>query len=86
MKSAIHAAVLAPTLAALLMYTSSTAPTTTEPVAPELTPAADGTTATIASAVVLGLVVLATLARAARNYARGRNQADPGPVHARVER
>lgn len=48
----------------------------TSPVQPDLTPAGAGTAATIASTIVLGLAVLATLARAARTYARGRDQAD----------
>jgi hypothetical protein len=51
----------------------------TSPALPDLTPAGGGTAATIASTIVLGLAVLATLARAARNYARGRDQADRPP-------
>jgi hypothetical protein len=51
----------------------------TGPALPDLTPAGGGTAATIASTIVLGLIVLATLARAARNYTRGRDQADRRP-------
>ena len=63
----------------LSALTRSTSDAGQPPQLPDFSPAGGGTAATIASIIVLGLVVLTTLARAARTYARGRSKADRWP-------
>jgi hypothetical protein len=66
-------------VAALDALSRSTSDVGQPPRLPDLSPAGGGTAATISAIVVLGLVVLVTLARAARTYARGRTKVERRP-------
>lgn len=66
---------------ALALCTTATANAETEPDLPGiLAPTSSGTAPTIATAIAIGLIAIATLTRAAQNYLHGQQQTKITPT------